>query len=795
MKIAFRNFLTTLRRYKTVSLLNIVGLTFAFAACYAILTQVHWELTYNASIPCADRTYLVVSEDNTMGLSPHLSRRLMDLAIERSPEVESAAILDYTWNGPQTGDDTWVRRSEALAPEKLGSLRAGAINDGFLEMFGRGLVQGDLEALHDPGKVILVRSVAEHFHIEVGDLLYVFQGNPETPKEVGAIIEDFSDNVMFSNFQVFCGLNETESNRIGIRNAFYVVRLHEGADPQPMLDRFGETFEEVVRTNVPNWEWKSKFSLEPVREIYFGQLPGLEHGVWRKTLTQLAIALLVVLIALINFTNFFFALVPVRVKTVNISKVFGASTRELRFGFLFEAVAFVVLGLGGAAYLLLAFSKTFVVEFFPHSLSPVQHGPVVVVLLAGAVAAVLAVSLWPVHYITSFPPSLAARGIVGSPRGRRLRIALIGTQFVVAMVLIALSLTMWRQYRYLCTADPGYTREHVLVMANPNAVEMKGNRVEAFASELQQIPEVRLFSFASRRLPHKDNDWNWAIPKSPDGQEDDQMKFFVVNCDSMLLRVLDIPVIEGRDFTLDDRQHTRLIVNQRASLDYDIHPDGDFHTIDNDEVVGVCRDFQFSSLRYGLAPLLFNLERSDQLFYRYLYLRVAPGFDLEALTDKIYRILHGIDPTVNRSEVHLQFLTDVQAEIYRQERHDILLVSGLSLLTMLIALMGVFGLVLFETLYRRREVAIRKVNGATTGEILRMFNRQYVWIVTGCFAIAAPVAWFCVDRWLSGFACRVPQAGWMIPLAFVLVLAITLGVVTARSWRTAETNPVEIMKN
>ena len=196
------------------------------------------------------------------------------------------------------------------------------------------------------------------------------------------------------------------------------------------------------------------------------------------------------------------------------------------------------------------------------------------------------------------------------------------------------------------------------------------------------------------------------------------------------------------------------------------------------EVVGFCRDFNFTSLKNDVSPLaLYIFGKHPWRPLSTLLVRTEKNADIPAIMNKIATTVSEIDPTVNPDDVDVSRL-----------------ITLFTLLAIIISLMGVFGLVMFETEYRRKEIGVRRVNGATIGEILKMFNVEFARIVLICFIIAMPLTWWIVNRYLSGFAYRVPIYIWVFAAALVAVLAITALVVTGRCYRAATENPSVTLK-
>jgi putative ABC transport system permease protein len=177
----------------------------------------------------------------------------------------------------------------------------------------------------------------------------------------------------------------------------------------------------------------------------------------------------------------------------------------------------------------------------------------------------------------------------------------------------------------------------------------------------------------------------------------------------------------------------------------------------------------------------------------HFYIRLRAGADVKAFADYVKKLSKELAPAADEAELY--FLEEWVESLYQQTKKDMVLIGLFAVLAIIIALMGVFGIVMFETQHRRSEIAVRKVYGATTRQIVEMLNLRYVWIVGGCFVVAAPVAWYITSRWLESFANRIAQPWWIYVVALAVVLAVTVGLVTLRSWKAATENPADVVKS
>ncbi|WP_308659998.1 FtsX-like permease family protein [uncultured Alistipes sp.] len=799
MKIALHNFLTTLRRYKASSLLNIIGLTLAFTAFYVILVQVRWEMTFNRAIPEAERIYLVapLSPFDETEYSINSPRPEGEQLIAQSPEiVAGGCIRPWHWEQP-----VWVRRGGDLL-RLQGSFNE--VSAGFVETMGLQALEGELKALKQPNSIALSRSQAERLGLRVGDVLWFGDEEnrrPEVQKEVVAVYEDFPANSTFADVVGLQDVGDQDLDAPNNWNDCYFVRLQPAADSETVARRWSEFHLTIYRDYLERMAavWNEEISEEemndpractliPLDELYFDRrvadsMGAFSSGSTTLTYALLSVAVLVILIALINFVNFFFALVPVRLRAVNIFKVFGAPTRSLRFSFLFEAFGFMLLAQLCAWYVAIALKGTEFASYVSSSLALGDNLPVLGISLGVSFAAALVAGSFPAWYITSFNPAMAAKGsFVGSTTGRRFRTALLGVQFTISIALIVFSAFTLLQQRYVRRFDLGFDHERVLTFETNSRRLVRTERFEEFASALMQDPQVVGVTAGQGPLVVG----NYSIwGREIDGEE---VMIHVRPVRSNFLDVLGIPILAGEGFRPEHNRDTtwHYVVNDLLAR----KGVGIGDRLDDGVVVGICPDIHFRPLQYPVVPFAFVTLSDDMGTF---YVRLAAGANPDAVCDHIRRTVERLDSDCDPIEI--RFMDEGIDAQYARERRIATIVGLFTVLAVVIALMGIFGIVLFETQHRRREVAIRKVMGATTAEVLRLFNRRYVVLVTVCFILAAPVGYWTVDRWLGSFAYRTPMHWWVFVAAFAVVLAVTIATVTFCSWRAAGENPADCVKS
>lgn len=810
MKIAFRNFLTTLRRYKISSLLNVIGLTLAFTAFYVIMTQVWWELDYNRSLHEADRIYLVENEDwyEPGKWSSWLNRPVPERVIASTAGVEVGGCM---WGGFGSGT-CWTSNEPSFGYNKF-SASCGSVSLPFLDVFAFRSVEGDVHDLGKPKSVIVSREAAERMRVGVGSLIWVDtdEPQPDGAMEVVAVFEDFPDNSLLGECEVVKNLGETNLYTTSEWSFNYFVKFRPGADPDEFARQWTNVNQEMQREAAEKRAAAGDAAddddesgiygvrLSPVSDLYFesdSQAP-CRQGSVVTTYTLLGIAVLVIVLAFINFVNFFFALVPVRIRTVNTFKVFGAPASSLRFNFVFEAFGLVLIALLAAWYVSFALQGTEFASYISASLALSQNLEVVGLVAVVAFVMALAASLYPAWYITSFAPALVVKGSFGGTRsGRRLRTLLLGVQFFISIGLIIATSFIRLQHDYMMHYDMGFDKENLLAV---RLSERGAVSYDALRQKLLSDPQVKDVTGATSRLV--------SVGRMGWGREfkGRQVAFqsYVVQPD--FLRVMGIPITDGRDFLESDfdKELGTMIFNEAARREFEMQVGDRINGFvsPDEQIVGFCADFNFKPLQYGVSPFCFYLlpKKIQQENYWHLphvvYVRMTPGADIAAVTAHIRRCIAEVDPRTEPGDIVVRVFDEELGLEYDNERKLTAIVGLFALLAVVIALMGVFGLVLFETQHRRREIAVRRVMGASRGEILAMFNRRYVMLVAVCFVLAVPVSIWAVRHWLAGFAYAVPLYWWVFALALAGVLAVTALTVTVRSWRAVNENPAESVKS
>ncbi len=508
MKIAFQNFLTTLKRYRTASILNIAGLTLAFFAMYVIMTQVFFYVRYNQCIEDNDRVYMLGELSPTNHISDLVGRPLVEQAIAQSPAVEVGGMILCPMYDPAT-HFFWVRRSTGEIT-RFRSSYVKNISLPMLDIIPLDVIAGDKRELARPNTVIVSQSEAKRLGVGLGDIISMPKeysedkdDAPERDVEVVAIYKDLPKNCYFSEFAEAAmfenfGDKNMDMKAWGMGAHTYFIKIKEDSSPDDFLDVYNKILGDFLRADTSEEDIKRYVDANlmlPITEMQWANMYNKVGGDCGVNLSDPAtmsivvgVAVLILVMAFINFVNFFFALVPVRLRAVNISKVFGASIATLRWSFVFEAIGLVVCALALMSYLSFALMDLPLDSYLVCPVQVSQNPLALLAVIAIGVVMAVAAALYPAWYITSFNPSLAVKaGFAGSTYGKRLRIVLICVQFTISMILIITTLFFGLQYRHMVNFDLGFDQANLLTFNTSNTMAQKSDVLRA---ELNSHPDV-----------------------------------------------------------------------------------------------------------------------------------------------------------------------------------------------------------------------------------------------------------------------------------------------------------------
>lgn len=782
MNTLFRNFSHTFRRFFTASILNLLGLSIAFAACFVILTQVDYDYNYNKAYPAHDRIYRVeVNPGGEYGWQIWLARPFCELIGTASPHIQAFSITSLS-NYP----------SDFEVDEHIYSeLEFTGFGD-YLEVFQPTMVCGTTASLNEPSQVLISASMARRFFgttDAIGKILYTGHKSHNYPSVIGGVYQDMPENSQLGNC-VFSSFR-SDLNKDSWTNWNYTmyIRLDNPASLADVQQSVIESCKQKIpRDRISGTEdWENFIHFTPLDEVHYSTIGNKAATSKAALYLLLCVSVLILLTAAVNYMNFSLAETPMRLRSINTQKVLGASTVSLRVYLLLESVLVCVCGFLLSLLWLYLLKDTPLSTLVASDLSLTAH-PILLAALGGiAVCMGLLAGAYPSYYVTSFQPALALKGSFGlSPKGKMLRTFLVCFQFFVSFMLIISVGIMYLQSHYIQNSDYGYDKSVVLVGEIPDELL---DRREAIVSELSGISGIEGISISQFVLNSSDDYMSWGR-----GSGDRSINMVCFPVDYRYLSVMGIKITEGRDFKPGDGDV--YIFNEAARKKYPWMRVDEPAVPEDYPIVGFCENIRFSSFRNNDAvePMAFFIYGKDHVNWdanSVLNIRVAPGVDK---VDMLHRLAKATEKIAPGRDFNFRFMDQVIDQNYHRElrfTHQILLFS---LIAIVLSIIGVFGLTLFESEYRRKEIGIRKILGSSTGKILYMFTKRYLVMLVICFLLAAPFGWWIGHDWLESFSDKTPIRAWIFVISFLLVSLITILTVTFECWKNANENPVRSIK-
>ena len=794
MKPLLKNFLSVIRRFKMALALNILGLSVAFAAFMVIMIQLRYDLGYDQCHKDADKIFrleIFVPQLSATKV-PLTPRPFAERFIESSPHIVAGAVTMHSVFSLMNADAYFHTETDGAARNYFKE-KAIMVSPEFFDVFTFDFVEGTTDGYMAQGNVFIPLSMARKIfgnEPAVGKQLIFDEGETQT---VQAVYRDFPANTIIKNCMYYAMNPEENKTNWGNWNYNAFIRVNDASDAPLLVDNFVRNFDfqAIFGQDFSLEESGFGMYLTALKDIHF--LPDMQYDFASKASKQtlmilFAIAIVIIAIASINFTNFSTALTPMRIKNINTQRVLGARRSALRRAIASEAVVVSFLSYLIAVLFVVLFNTTSLARLVDADLSLTAQplvigGTAFIALFAGFFA-----GAYPAHYMTSFAPALVLKGSFGlSPKGRKLRNTLIGIQFVASFALIIGSSFMSLQNYFMQHSPLGFNKDNLITV---DIGKISGSR-EAFTNQIKMFSGIEDVTYGQFLLSGGDGYSKWGVD-----YRGENITYQALPVHYSFLDIMGIEITEGRGFRQEDthKENGMYIFNEAARKQYNIELNTSIEGWAAGEIIGFMPDIKFASFRMAVEPMAFYLAgtaRSNNLATNIAYIRLKEGASARAALSHINATLTGLNTNY---PFEVRFYDEVLQRLYEKETSLSSLITLFSMLAIFISVVGVFGLVVFDSECRRKEIGIRKVLGASAMNIIIMFNKAYFRILLICFVIAAPLAWYAVTRWLENFAYKTPMYWWVYLLAFMTVGLITAATVTFQNWRVANDNPLNSIK-
>ena len=797
LKIAARS----LFRHRLFTTINVVGLALGVACCLLIGLYIQNELSYDRYHREPDNVFRVLvqnSKENGNSLNTVTPRFLSTALAETFPEIEHATQFRAMSNTVGYQDKEY--------PET----RMIFTDTSFFRVFTFPAIQGDLSAtLAEPNAVVLTKSFAEKIFGKenpLGKILQVrLNYNEISPSEVkvAALMEDVPKNSHFSFDAVFpLSLQFSQKAQTGaISWNWASMKTYVRFKPRLDLRSFDEKLADFVQQTGGKRD-EQKLVLQPLTSIHLApEIPfdEVEHTDRRNLYIFAGIALLVLVIACLNYMSLVTARYTQRLKEVEVRKIIGATSLKLILQFLIEAALMALLALPLALGIVEmaygAFGALLGKEF---QIDYLNNSALLWINLALLVFFALAAGIYPAFFFSKIGSVATLKGRHASVgTSKALRKYLIITQFSITITLLVCVGVMQTQLRYTRAKDLGYRHDNLLVV-KVDALGKQAGILKQAAHSHSAIKATTLSSWlpgyltAESVMPHPHGDGPMAI------------EFVDTDCD--LLKTFQIQLLEGRDFNCSSPNDTlnifrdgkvdfsllsrvSILLNETAvqalGLESPVGKELNYSALQG-TVIGVIKDMHNRSLHNHINPMV--IRYAD--YGGHLVVAYQPGREAEVLQ----HVKLAWEKLNFKSEFAYFFLNDHLRQLYAADEKFMQMTLGFAALAIVLSGLGLFGLAVFSTEQRTKEIGIRKVLGASVAGIVGLISSEFVKLVLVANLFAWPIAYYAMNQWLQDFAYRIEIGWWVFALAGGMALLIALLTVCTQAIKAALANPVESLR-
>jgi len=760
-KIAIRNIV----RKKGFSFINIIGLAIGITVFALIMIYVSGELSADKFHNNIDRVYRVERQEKFGITSIPLMTRIM----EAIPEIEKGTRLM-----PYPG---YLKRGDNYTLERF-----VFVDSSFFEIFSFEAVAGDLTtALDDKNSMIIKESYAKELFGEENPMgkEIIFREESFT---ITAVLKDLDKKTqvqtsdLMGNFLKLKDFGEDFENDWWGNYVTYIM-LPEGMQPnylQDKLDAFNTEMKGIVHESYPN-HW-----FNPFKDLYF-ELGKYDHSLHGNILTVkmfLAAALLIILIACINFINLSTARAMIRSREIGVRKVLGANRKNLILQFLGESVLLCVIA-GILALVFIEIAYPYFSDFFEMN-ARIHIAKNYLFFVMGLFLVGLISGIYPAFYLASGVTVEVLRNeqTKGS-KGSVFRKILTVFQFALSIILVAGTLIVQKQLNYIQNKDWGFNKDQVISFRQPS--ECWNEKRETFKQEIDNITGVKEASYTYTTPGRVILQWGYT---DPDGVV---YNFRTIPTDPSFINVFEIPILMGENWNWELGQEQGVIVN-KAFVEMMGWENPLEETIWGDvPIKGVMKNFVYRTLHFEIEPLLlvYDWEQTYNLSIK------LDGSNISSTISLIQEKYNEYD---EKDNFDYYFLDDDFERYYRAEIRFGQIFSFFSILAILVACLGLFGLASFLTAQRTKEIGVRKVLGASVSQIIKILSIDFAkWVIIANI-IACPVCWCIMNNWLNKFAFRTNIGILVFIISGLLAILIALITVIFHTYRAASSNPVDALK-
>jgi putative ABC transport system permease protein len=800
-KIAWRNVV----RHKAYATINIAGLAVGVAACLLIFLVIQFELSYDKFQPNYNHIYRVVMQQKTGEGIEHYSGipyPMSDALEVDFPEAKFATI--QTSYGSQV--TVPISNNSVSADDKKFNEDTGVLfmQPQFFDVFKYKWLSGDANVLAKPNIVVINRSTATKYFGDWKNATgKVIRMDNRLTLKIAGIIEDVPSNTDLP-LRVLVSYTTLKSHLAdyGLEDSWGNIESNHQIFMMPQVNESANTINSRLKTFTQKHygkdATKTRFHLlQPLADLHFDTRYGNtlgDHITNKATIRTLSlIALLIILMASINFINLSTAQSIGRSKEVGIRKVLGSSRPQLIKQSIGETALIVIFSLivaVGIAKLALPYLKN--IASVPDDISLITQDSVIFLMLT-TLTIVLISGIYPALVVSGFRPVLALKNKItaASVGGVPLRRVLVVAQFSIAQLLIIGTIVAVKQMNFVNAADLGFNKDAVLIIpGNTDSVSLQ--KSASFKQLLLQNPGVKSVSFTSDQ-PSSQNNWSANFYYDHSGIDKD-FHLYLKFGDADYFKTFGLRFKAGQAYSQQDTT-IGIVVNETFATKMGVQNANDIigKTIKIGggkwhPIVGVVEDFKTNTLREAVKPTIIIQNKDEQG-------RIAVKLNTRNLSGTVASIQKAWEKTYPEYTYNGYFLDQNIAEFYKQENQLALVYKIFAFIAIFISCLGLYGLVSFMVVQRTKEVGVRKVLGASIASIVYLFSKEFMLLIGLSFLIATPIAYYMMNSWLQNFVFRIPLSVSVFVLAIAASMIVAWLTVGYKAVRAALANPVKSLRS
>jgi putative ABC transport system permease protein len=787
----FRNYIKTAWRNlvnkKFYSAINIIGLTIGLTVGMLILLWVQDELSFDRFNARADQIYKVNASIGS-GVSKQVwggtPAPVAAYALKEVPGVVNAVRVITNM------DYSVFRYKDKILKEDYGKL--SFVDDAFFKVFDYKLLKGNLNApFPNDQSVIITESTAKRYFGNADPMGKTITGDSKDPYTVSGVLADFPSNSSIDGDILFSmNVKKKQYTGKGMWKSMdedwgnFYTQTYLQIRPDASTKAIGDKLTKIHFEHHKNIKSTDGiFMLQPLKDIHLYNPDGSSDGMQIVKVFSI-VAVLILLIACINYINLSTARAILRSKEVSVRKIIGATRKHLFIQFITETV------LCFAIALLLAFSLIYAIMPVYNNIAGKQmhfdlfNAQVWQVVIITILATLIASSVYPALLLSSFKPINALKGKISGTGSTTFRKVLVVCQFAFSIGLIIGTIIINRQLNYIQQKQLGYDRSYIF------GLEMHGmqDHYEAIKTELVNHPEITGVTTGDNNIVSggsatSDTDWDGKDPN---------MSFLIhpYGVDKDFINLFRIHFVSGNNFTASKSDSAHWILNETAVRLAGIkNPVGKrfkFHDT-NGTIIGVVKDFHFASLKEAIEPAIFNYRPSTWLMFVKTTGKDAPA--AIKTVEKLWRQYNSTYP------FEYKFLDDDYNNLYKSEQHTAALFDVFAGIAIFISCLGLFGLATYTAQVKIKEIGIRKVLGASVANITAMLSKDFLILVIISIVIASPIAWYAMSKWLQDYVYRTELHWWILAIAGFGAILIAFITISFQAIKAALANPVKSLRS